>query len=149
MSITTKLLKQPTNEFITVQQAGKKLTRKQMAFVQYLLDHPKASATEAYLAAYPTDNRDTARAEASTTLAKPNVLAVLNGAATEAEETLHSVMQSAKRFSRKETKVGAAFASVARASANDILDRVHGKATQRVEQSSTVVQVNIDLTTMS
>jgi hypothetical protein len=51
-----------------------------------------------------------------------------------------------KNTVKDDGKIGAAWASVGRATANDILDRVHGKATQRTEVTKQVVTLNIDLT---
>lgn len=119
----------------------KPLTRKQQAFVDYLLSHPKASATQAYLAAYPTTNVNTARTEASVTLAKPNVMAVLKAADKEAEAVILSVMRSSEKL-----KENPQHATVAERAANSVLDRLHGKATQRVESTQAVVNISIDLT---
>jgi hypothetical protein len=61
--------------------------------------------------------------------------------------TAESVMRTAiKNTVKDDGKIGAAWASVGRATANDILDRVHGKATQRTEVTKQVVTLNIDLT---
>lgn len=146
MSITKTLLTE--KQLKILEQAGitGKATRKQLAFVKFLLENPKSSATQAVIEAYDPQSYGSARALASENLTKPNVLAILQDASEEAEGVLSSVMRRADRFSASNDKVGASYASVARAAANDILDRVHGKATQRTESITAVVTINMDLT---
>ncbi len=130
----------------------KPLTRKQKIFVDYLLNNPKATGQEAAMVAYNVGGQggklaeNTARAIASETLTKPNVLAALQEADKEAQEVITSVMRAAKDFALGGGKEGAAYASVAKSSADSILDRLHGKATTRIESTQRVVRVNIDLT---
>ncbi len=126
--------------------ADKKLTRKQLEFVRYLLSNPKASATQAVIHAYDPMKYDTAKAMASENLAKPYILNVLRDASEEAESTITSVMRLSEKFAHGGGKDGAAYASVAKGAAEAVLDRVHGKPTQRIEQSTSVVAINIDLT---
>ncbi len=126
------------------------LTRKQKAFVQHLVDNPKASATQAAMVAYGKPGKEltngTARAIASENLTKPSILAVLNDACEEAEDTILSVMRVAQHNAlTDDTRDGAAWAAVARGTANDVLDRVHGKATTKIEATQAVVTINMDL----
>lgn len=128
------------------------LTRKQAAFVRHLIEHPKASATAAAKAAYGqhkpiTDG--TARMMGSENLAKPSIQMELAKYSGTAESTVLEVMEYSKEYGRKRSGAkgqGAAYANVALHAAKDILDRVHGKATQRTETTSTSVTLNIDLT---
>lgn len=118
----------------------KPLTRKQKLFVDFLLNNPKASATQAVIHAYDPTSYITARSIASENLTKPSILAVLRGASTEAENVLLEVMRNSSRL-----KSNASHASIASSVANSVLDRVHGKATQRIEQHTSSVTLHIDL----
>lgn len=134
-------------------QPLKPLTRKQAAFVKHLVDNPKASATAAVQATYgrndkPVD-RNTAANIASTNLSKPNILNELAKHSSNAEYTLIELMEVSKEYAKEGGRDGASYASVAVQTANSILDRVHGKATQRIEQQSTAVVIQIDLTGVS
>jgi hypothetical protein len=122
-----------------------KLTRKQKAFVAYLLTHPKASATEAVSETYGVSNRHSAEVVASENLRKPAILSVLNEKAEEAERTLTEVMDTAKSFSNLGNTAGANYAATSASIANSILDRLHGKAKQSIDVTSTSVNLNIDL----
>lgn len=110
-----------------------KLTRKQEAFVRELIEHPKQSATKAVEKTYNVKSNAVARAVASENLTKPNVLAHLVANSERAEAKIVELLESKKP-------------EIQLASAKDILDRVHGKATQKVEQTTTGVTLNIDLT---
>jgi hypothetical protein len=46
---------------------------RQEKLARYIVENPKATQTQAYLSTYPTNNINTATAEASTILGKPNV----------------------------------------------------------------------------
>lgn len=111
-----------------------KLTRKQQAFVRHLLDNPKDSATEAARQAYNVSSDNSASLIASENLRKPQIMAYLENYSTKAEHTIvkHMVQDKDKRLSFD--------------AARDILDRLHGKATQRQEVKSTSVTVNVNLT---
>jgi hypothetical protein len=123
-----------------------KLTAKQKAFADALLADKKMSATQSALLAYGKPNKpttyNTAKMIASENLAKPNIMAYLANHAIDAENTLVEVMNEAKQLVAESP----GYASVARQSASDILDRVYGKATQRIESTSTSVVIGIDLT---
>lgn len=140
----SKLLKEePTNK--AFEGDISKLTPKQRKFVAFLLSNPKASATKAALEAYGKHDKEisynTARSIATENMAKPAILAVLRAADKEAESVLLSVMRSSEKL-----KTNPQHATVAERAANSILDRLHGKATQRVEQHTSVVSIGIDLT---
>lgn len=128
----------------------RQLTRKQQAFVKHLIDNPKDSAAQAARAAYNLKTTDkgnsTARAVASENLAKPNIMLELSKHSETAELVLLDVMKYSNEYGRQGGHAGAAYASTARQTANDILDRLHGKATTKVEQTTTAVTLNIDLT---
>lgn len=128
----------------------KPLTRKQQAFVQYLIDNPTSSAAEAVRHAYNLKDtskaNSTARTIAAENMAKPSVALELAKHSRTAELALLEVLQTSKDFSHQGNTAGASYAATAVSAANSILDRVHGKATQRIEQSSQAVTINIDLT---
>lgn len=111
-----------------------KLTRKQSSFVKQMLDNPKQSATQAILNSdYNVSTYDSAGQLASENLRKPQVLAHLIANSERAESKIVSLIESEKE-------------EIALNASKDILDRVHGKATQRVETQSTSVNISIDLT---
>lgn len=128
----------------------KQATRKERAFAELLAANPKLSATQAALATYgkpdkPTTVR-TAEQIASENMRKPRVLAILNDAAEQAENMVKETMIYAHEFGQRGGHVGAAYAGIGLSAANSLLDRVHGKATQRIEQHNTNVNIGIDLT---
>lgn len=126
-----------------------KLTRKQNAFVQHLVTNPKASGTAAASAAYGKPHKpisyDTARSMAAENLAKPSIMLELSKYSGTAEITMLDVMEYSKEYGREGDKAGAAYAAVAISAAKDVLDRIHGKAVQRVQATSTAVNLNINL----
>lgn len=125
-------------------------TRKETAFARYLVDNPTATITEAYQAVYnsTSQNKPTVHSEASKTMSKPQVKLELAKYSAQAESTLVEVMNYSKELGKSGNGAGAAYAGVASSNANSLLDRVHGKATQRVEQHTTSVALNIDLTSV-
>jgi hypothetical protein len=128
----------------------KPLTRKQAAFVKHLIDNPKASASEAARQTYGKPGKPVtelaARAIASENLTKPNIKLELAKHSGSAESTLLEVMEYSKTLGKTGTGAGAAYAGTAIAAAKDILDRVHGKATQRTETVNTTVTLSLSLT---
>lgn len=76
---------------------------------------------------------------------RPQVARVLARYSEQAEQAVIEVLEYSKRYGATGTKEGAQYARVALDGANSIIDRVHGKATQRIEQQSAVVTVAIDL----
>lgn len=126
--------------------ATRPLTRKQKAFVDYLVKHPKASATKAAKETYNVNTDNSAAIQGHENLRKPNVMLELAKHSATAENTILEVMQTSKEYSRQGNTAGASYAATAVSAANSILDRLHGKATQRVEQTTQAVVLNIDLT---
>lgn len=132
---------------ITSLKPLRKPTRKETAFARYLVDNPTSTITEAYRAVYNWNgSHEGAMHEASQTHQKPTVKLELAKYSSQAESVVVEVMNNSNEFSRGGGHVGAAYAGTALAAARDVLDRVHGKATQRVEQHTTAVTLNIDLT---
>jgi hypothetical protein len=116
------------------EEAYKKLTRKQKVFVKHLIDNPTSSGKEAAMKAYNTTTDLAARSIASENLTKPNILAVLQGYDQIAQETI------AELALQREDKRLAFDAS------KDILDRIHGKATQNIKSTSVTAAITLDLT---
>lgn len=110
-----------------------KLTRKQQAFVNELIANPKQSVTQATLKTYNVKDANVARAVGSENLAKPSIMQHLVANSVRAEEKIVELLEAEKQ----EVQIQAA---------KDILDRVHGKATQKIEQTTTGVTLTIDLT---
>lgn len=131
-----------------------KLTRKQAAFVQYALEHPKESFTEAAAQSYNIKGtRHTAEVIASENLRKPEIMAILNNHDAAAQNTLAEGLKAEKNVYRFNSElkgyelVGVEKDHQSRLKAADsILDRIHGKATQRIESHSTGVTLSVDLT---
>lgn len=107
---------------------------KTKAFADELLSNPKLSQTEAYIRTHSTTNRKSASVSASRLLAKPSVGIYLEEHVNTARKRIVELVSGA---SKEEVQIRAA---------QDILDRHYGKATQRVEQTSTGITLNIDLT---
>lgn len=117
------------------------LTRKQKVFVGELVANPTMSGTAAAMVAYDAKNKNVAHNIASENLRKPAVLAHLNSKAERAENAVTTIMD----YSLKNGRKSAAYAGIGLSAANSLLDRVHGKATQRIESTSTTVAISIDL----
>lgn len=122
-----------------------KLTRKQQVFVDELIANPKQSATKAALKAYSTKADTVASAVASENLRKPSIMQWLADHAAKAEMAVTEIMT----YSLEQGRESPAYAGVGLAAAKDVLDRVHGKATQKVEVQSQAVIITIDLSAQS
>lgn len=110
-----------------------------------MVTHPKESATQAAQESYNTNNRVSAASVATELLHTPKVKLELAKYSSMAESTVLEVMNYSKEYGAEGGKDGAAYAGVAIAAAKDILDRVHGKATQRTENLNVAVQLNVNL----
>ncbi len=131
----------------TLWPRGRKgLTRKQKAFAQALLEDKKKPAVQAALETYGSKGKPTTYMTADTiaraNLENPRILKYLNDHAEKAELTMIKIMND----SYDKIDESPAYAAVSKSAASDILDRVHGKATQRQELVSTKVVISIDLT---
>lgn len=119
-----------------------KLTRKQKAFADALLNDNKISATQAVIdAGYDVKDRHIARQIAGENFQKPAIQAYLDIHAQQATDTVLEIMS----LSRSKAD-DSSHATVALRAAQDILDRKHGKAVQQVETRSVGVTIAIDLT---
>lgn len=117
-----------------------KLTRKQKIFVDYVLDHPKESYTQAAVVAYGASNRGVASSIAAENLTKPAIKMALGKANDLVESTLTTVVEEWGSSTDVQER------SLAINTARYIHDKIHGKATQRTEVTSNVVSISLDLT---
>lgn len=110
-----------------------KLTRKQKAFADMIISQPKTSATEIVRQTYNVSDTNTAKSIASENLTKPNIVAYIDEHVTKARDKIVSLLEAEKE-------------EIQLRSAQDILDRTLGKATQRTEVRTEKLSINIDLT---
>lgn len=115
------------------EQTGRKLTRRMKALADLAIDRPELSNTEIYKRTYGVKSREVAKTLASRAFANANVLAYMEAADRGAQEKIVSLSRQGKDN------------RLAFDASRDILDRLHGKATQRIDKQSTGVTVNIDL----
>lgn len=139
MSITNE----PPKEDVTKVTKIRPLTRKQAAFVRELVEHPKLSATKAAIRAGYSDRA--ARQIATETLSKPAVQLELAKYTRTAEDALRDVLELSRDRMTEDKGRAVDWAVNARQTADSILDRVHGKAKQSLDVTSTAVTLNIDL----
>ncbi len=121
------------------------MTGKQKAFADQVLANPTKPKKKIIMDVYDVTIERAAEVMASENLRKPAIMAYLDKHAVVAEETLYDIMQDSRSKSKTFSKEGAAYAGVAVTAAKDILDRIHGKATQRIESRSESVIIGIDL----
>jgi hypothetical protein len=117
------------------------MTGKQKAFADILIANPTLPKKEAIKRVYNVTSERASEVMASENLRKPAIMEYLRDHAQEAETTLHEVMQ----YSKEQGKEQPAYAAVAVSAAKDVLDRVHGKATQRTENVSVSLNFGMDL----
>lgn len=121
-------------------KAVPRLTRKQQAFVDHLINNPKASATAAAIAAYDDTTYNTAAQIATDNLKKPQIISALGNVNDLVENTL---INDVTEYSKSKNLYERIHANN---TAKYIHDKIHGKATQRTEVTATSLSVNIDLT---
>lgn len=105
---------------------------KTKAFLDKLISDPKISQTDAYLETHATTNRATARAESSTSLAKPSSQIYLRKHIQKAKE---NIIEIANKSDKDETRLKASI---------EILDRSLGKSIQRTESQNTNLNINLE-----
>ena len=113
-----------------------KLTRKQKDFADTLLNNPKMSGTQAALRTYGKPDKPTTVATAQQiameNLRKPSVQLYLDKHIDKAKNRVVELIDSDKE-------------EIALRAADSVLDRALGKATQKVEQHTSVVNLNLSL----
>ena len=115
-----------------------KLTPKQQNFVDTLLQDPKKSPTQAAYETYNAKSRHVARQIARENLLKPAIVEYLAQYDKEAQQTIVEVMLHARQQKSSPT-----YQRLAKDSAVEILDRIHGKATAKVETKG--LNLNLDI----
>lgn len=120
------------------------MTIRQKNFVRELIKNPKQSAKAAAEKAYNVTGHS-AEVQASRLLRNDEVKLELAKHSGQAEKNLLRVMNYSTDMGETFSKEGASYAAVAVSAAKDVLDRVHGKATQRTESVSTSVNLNLSL----
>lgn len=98
-----------------------------------ILSQKKRNATKAYMETHPEATKETAMVQASKLLARPEAQIYLQEHVNKAKQTMIKLLDSEKE-------------EIQYKSAQDILDRNLGKAIQQVNQVSTGISLNIDLT---
>lgn len=110
-----------------------KLTRKQKAFADKLIEHPKMSATQALRETYDIKQEgSTARTMAAQNLAKPSIQVYLEQHVDKAKLRVITLVDSEKE-------------EIALRASEAVLDRALGKATQRTESVSVSLNFGMDL----
>lgn len=137
----TKIVKPPTTKPI---KNNRPLTRKQRAFVEELVNNPKQSATQAVLKTYGTPDKPTTYATANdiarTNLQKPSIQTELAKYNNMVENSIITTINRYKDSEQLEE------VKEAMQNARWVHDKVHGKATQKLETTSKVLNISIDLT---
>lgn len=121
-----------------------KLTRKQKAFADRVIDNPKHSATEAAAQTYNVTSRHSAEQIAYENLRKPEIMSYLGRHLKDAETTILNVMYNSEKL-----KDEPAHANIALAASKQVLDRTLGLPVARHEVQSTTVSLNLDLTSIT
>lgn len=116
------------------------LTTKQRLFVKHIIDNPKASATEAAAQTYNVIKRKTAEAIATENLAKPSIISALAAHNQTIENTLINTVTEYQDEDKQWKR------TLAVDTAKYIHDKIHGKAKQQLDITSTSVTLAIDLT---
>lgn len=117
------------------------LTLKQRAWTKKMLENPKMNGTEVALQTYNTTNRGSANQISHRNLNNPLIQVILSGADNEAQESILKVMRTSTGL-RKDSR----HAEVALKAAQDVQDRLHGKAKQQIDIQSTMLNITLDLT---
>lgn len=117
----------------------KTITRKQKAFADHLLNNPKDSATEAATQTYNIKKRHTAEQIAYENLRKPEIVSYL---ATHSKDIENALINTFNQY-KEEEDIGK------RKHSSELgmwmHDKIHGKATQTVEQHITEVKLSLNL----
>ena len=104
------------------------------AVLDIIATQKERNATKAYKQIHPNSSHVTAGVNAAQLLAKPEAQIYLKQHIDKAQETIVDLMVNSEKD------------DIRLRAATDVLDRSHGKATQRIERSTTGVTLNIDLT---
>jgi hypothetical protein len=130
----------PTSSFDNV--TGPKLTPKQKVFVKEYIDN-RGNGTKAALVAYGSEERSiterTAAAVASENLTKPNIIMSLGNYNELIESTLaNTVKQWGDSDRPREREIAIDVAKFSH-------DKIHGRASQAIQLTSTTFNISLDL----
>jgi hypothetical protein len=114
------------------------LTRKQKAFADYLLNNPKASNGEAAAATYPVKNANSARVRGHSVIMNSNVQSYLSKHTNLIEDTIINTITEYQQDDRLGHR------ALAVNSAQWVHDKIHGKATQKIETTGVHIRMNIN-----
>ena len=117
----------------------RKLTKKQQTFIDYWLNHPRASATEAALFAYNTDNPVVAASIAYENFRKPQIIMALGDYGELFEGTIVQTVRDWKDAEAPRKR------EIALNASKYAYDHIHGRSIVRVEQQTSLVKIAIDL----
>jgi hypothetical protein len=131
------------------------MTGKQKLFADMILADPKKPKKQIIKEVYNVTTDRAAEVMASENLRKPAIMAYLNNHADKAQEVLVKAMKAKKKqygfnpdTKRMELLGEEDDHAIRLRAADSVLDRVYGKATQRLETASTSVSFTIDLSGM-
>lgn len=124
---------------------NRKLTKKQEAFVKELLDNPKQPASKAVTKAYSEPGKPPVVGNVAKTLAyenlkKPAIISKLQDYTDLVESALVGTVEDWSKEDAPRKR------EIALDAAKFIHDKVHGRATQKVEMQSQQVVITIDMT---
>ena len=114
------------------------LTKKEKAFADHLINNPKESGTEAAMQTYNARNRKTASVIATENLAKPSVKTYLAKHNDRVEQVLFNTVDQWGEHEKPRQR------EIAMDTAKYIHDKIHGKATQKVETTGVHISMQID-----
>lgn len=109
------------------------LKRNSKRVLDIIAGQEQRNATQAYKAVHPNASPESARVLASQLLAKPEAQIYLKEHIDKAQATIVELMTTSEKD------------DIRLRSAQDVMDRSHGKAIQSVQQTTTGVTLNIDL----
>jgi hypothetical protein len=126
--------------------ARKRLTGKQKAFADAILANPTTTGKAAAQVAYGVTG-NTAEVMAYENLRNPHIMQYLENHATNAELAVIEALNATQPIYMKGIRIDEIPDNQIRlAAAKDILDRIHGKPTQKIETRNTSVAITVDLT---
>jgi len=126
----------------TVPVLDSELTRKQRELVKVYTSNPTMTKTEAFKQVYNTSttNKNSLYSQASKVFSKPQVMSQLAKHTALIEDTLIGTVQEWGSHEKPRQR------EIAIDTAKFVHDKIHGRATQRIEQQSTGITFKIDLT---
>ncbi len=121
------------------------MTRKEKLLADIILANPKLTGKEAAKQVFNNASEHGLEVAASRVLRKPEVMAYMQNHAVSAEQGIIEIAEYSKEMGQTFSKEGASYAAVAVTAYKDVLDRVHGKATQRIEQTTVSLTFGMNL----